>query len=77
LTAGVLDRLSQGLAALLGSEELVAIPAGVRRYPFSLRLGRDHPATLRLSGARGTEVVTTTVEVVLAGLSSSRAIEVR
>jgi hypothetical protein len=69
LSTGVLGQLSDGVAALLGSDGLLSIPAGSRAWPFALRLGRDHPASVHLSGARGVEVVTTTLEATL-GLPS-------
>ena len=44
--ASALGRLQDGVASLFGARGGLTIPAGVRRYPFSFRLHRDHPATV-------------------------------
>jgi hypothetical protein len=70
----LLGRLSDGVASLLGTSEHVEIPRGTRRYPFSLRLPADHPASVENPPrARGgeREIVTTTIAATLAPISGA------
>ncbi len=66
---GLLGRLSD---SLLGAGDRLSIPAGTRRYPFSFRLGADHPATVENAARRSSgdlEIVTTTLEAALSPVS--------
>jgi hypothetical protein len=69
---GLLGRLTDGVASLLGEGDRLSIPAGTRRYPFSFRLGADHPATVENAARRSSgdlEIVTTTLEASLSPVS--------
>jgi hypothetical protein len=66
---GFLGRLSDGLASILGTGELLSIPAGTRRYHFSFRLGGDHPASVHHRTGSREEIVTTTLEATLLAAS--------
>ena len=58
--------MSDGVAALFGGGEgRVAIPAGVRRWPFAFRLAADHPPTVANRFKDTEEAVSTRLEVVL------------
>jgi hypothetical protein len=64
--AGALGRLQDGVVSLFSKQSTgVAIPAGVRRYPFSLRLDPVHPATVTNLLPDVEEQVTTTLEACL------------
>lgn len=75
--AGALGRLSDGVASFLGAPAAgVAIPAGLRRWPFSFRLPADHPASVRNRRGSQEEVVETTLEAVVDTDRATRALTV-
>jgi hypothetical protein len=73
--AGALGRLQDGVVGLF-SKTGVAIPAGVRRYPFSFQVDAEHPTTVRNRQGDVEESVTTLLEVSLDAESAQIALEV-
>ena len=63
--AGALGRLQDGVFSLFSGPSGVAIPQGVRRWPFALRLNLDHPPTVQNRRGRVEETVSTVLEAVL------------
>lgn len=65
--SGRLGRLQDGVASLFGAAPGLAIPAGVRRWPFAVRIHAEHPATVVNRRGGVEEAVRTTLEAVLDG----------
>ena len=63
--------------SLFGKGTGVAIPAGVRRYPFSFLVDGEHPATVHNRMLEVEETVSTRLEAFLDTDSSEVALEVK
>lgn len=63
--AGALGRLQDGVVSLFAGPSGVAIPQGIRRWPFALRLHVDHPPTVENRRGRVEEAVSSVIEAVL------------
>lgn len=75
--AGALGRFQDGVVSLFSKGTGVAIPAGVRRYPFSFVVDAEHPATVDNRVGDSREIVVTRLEALLDSETAQVTIEVQ